>query len=541
MVTSSKCLDTALKGRTDFFMQFMRIKISQLFRRQTLLGPGRSRNQCAVLFFAISLLSSCSAMEKASNVIFPKVPPSILFSAIVADEPTAVLAARDVLAKGGTAADAAAILYFALAATYPSQAGLGSGGVCMVYNPRSGSVETLDFSTVAASVTGPDGEVVAIPSAARGMAWLHARYGVMPWGVLLGQAASIAREGVTTSRAFIEDLKISARQLADDGVALSLFFDRLGDPIGEGIILQQIELGAVLGQIGARGVGFAYRGALANRIVEAAASKNQRISRKDLGNSKPKWSRAIGVPLKGHMIYFPSFGGGKVAANMWKALSSGSTMKGADAVAQSRKIAAAAKVAYSGLSGGEAAQSGSGFAVVDGAGVAVTCSVGLSKPFGSGRFLPGLGFTLAPAPDKAVLARQPFSPILVIDQKSKKFILATTGAGGSMAVSSIINVVARILLAGQPLAEASDNPRLHQGGFTDQIIVEKAAIAKLTSALEVGGAKVKSVPSLGRVNAIYCPAGLPPESRGDRPCQVKADKRGHGVGARFKKDRKEKG
>ena len=84
------------------------------------------------LFFA---LTGCSSIERATNSILPKTPPSILHAAVVADEPTAVLTARDMLARGGNAADAAVGLYFTLAVTFPSQAGIGSSGTCMVYDP----------------------------------------------------------------------------------------------------------------------------------------------------------------------------------------------------------------------------------------------------------------------------------------------------------------------------------------------------------------------------------------------------------------------
>ena len=71
------------------------------------------------------------------------------------------------------------------------------------------------------------------------------------------------------------------------------------------------------------------------------------------------------------------------------------------------------------------------------------------------------------------------------------------------------------------------------------MVAENSLTEKEINALEAGGTKVKLVPRIGRVNAVYCEAGLPSESRDNAPCQVVADKRGHGVGAQFKKDRSE--
>ncbi len=67
------------------------------------------------------------------------------FGGLAADEPQAVVVARDVLSAGGTAADAAVAMYFALAVTLPSSAGLGGGGVCVVHGSRKTVAEALDF------------------------------------------------------------------------------------------------------------------------------------------------------------------------------------------------------------------------------------------------------------------------------------------------------------------------------------------------------------------------------------------------------------
>src|SRR5262245_56921221 len=108
--------------------------------------------------------------------------------AVVADEPRAVLAARDALAAGGSAGDAAVALYFTLAVTLPSSAGLGGGGVCLVYAPDSERPYVLDFLPRASA----DGSI-GLPGNVRGMAMLHAEYGRIRWMQLLAPAEDLAR------------------------------------------------------------------------------------------------------------------------------------------------------------------------------------------------------------------------------------------------------------------------------------------------------------------------------------------------------------
>src|SRR3954452_6470146 len=88
-------------------------------------GEGR---QCAIVA-ALLVLASCGA-----NTTLPKIDtPRIRLAGYAAgDEPRAVKAAQEILAQGGTVADAGVALALTLTVTLPSRASLGGGGACLI-------------------------------------------------------------------------------------------------------------------------------------------------------------------------------------------------------------------------------------------------------------------------------------------------------------------------------------------------------------------------------------------------------------------------
>ena len=164
--------------------------------------------------------------------------------AIVADEPRAALAAREVLENGGTAVDAITALYFQLSVTMPHAAGLGGGGLCLVHDPDSREVTSYNFLARRSRAGGP----VAIPGNVRGFALMHAVHGSAQWSSLVTPAEVLAAQGHEVSRAFARELAPLAPALRTRPALAGIYLKPTGAPLQEGDMLVQPELAAALGQ-----------------------------------------------------------------------------------------------------------------------------------------------------------------------------------------------------------------------------------------------------------------------------------------------------
>jgi gamma-glutamyltranspeptidase/glutathione hydrolase len=481
--------------------------------------------------------------------------------AVAADEPRAVLAARDALAAGGSAADAAVALYFTLAVTLPSSAGLGGGGVCLVHAPDGERPYMLDFLPRPSA----DGSI-GMPANVRGMAMLHAEHGRMRWSQLLGPAEDLAR-GTSVSRTLARDLADNGYTLLGDPEASRVFAGADGGLVGEGDGLRQFDLAGTISQIRRNGAGAFYSGSLAIRMAQAAQDSGMALSAETLRAVRPRARDALTVGVGSRAGYFasPPADGGLLGAQLATMLQgrddaaageadrahflveaskraqveTARRLQGSDgdaetiarlspnrlqALMQDYDRGSATPVSAIGpVPAGNDEGGTTGFVVADGDGLAVACEVTLSRPFGMGRMVQGTGIFLAAPPNTGGF---PLGPVIAINPEDETvdFIgAASPGATGTTALATVfVDAVAR----GESLESAIGAKRVYYSAASDTVAYENGISDSVVSELSRRGHALQPAGELGRVNAIWCSGGLPDDSDS---CQAQSDPRGSGL------------
>lgn len=472
---------------------------------------------------------------------------------VAADEPNAALAMREILSAGGTAVDAAVAGGFMLGVTLPSVAGLSGGGVCLAFDSLTKRLDTVNFLPRTAMGGG-----MGVPMTPRGLALLHSKGGRLRIEQTIGPAEQAARLGVPLSRAFAAYLNIPGVAPMLEPAAQALFFAPGGFPLPEGTPIRQPELAALLARLRLAGIGDLYTGLAARQLVEAAKAVGGTLSLDDLRAALPGLEVPLQQTLGNHVFAVPggAVGGGAIAADIFAQL----RRLGFDALpppdrpqrfAEATRRAVAAQVKRSrgdavpppgtdaaaqtlladfrpgqptpdaGLSLPEgSAPPGASLVAVDLTGSAVACTfTGGGSLFGTGRSLPGTGLFLPPpATVNASLA-----PVLVVNLNAGKTFMAATGTGGGPASAAVMQVLGAAFVDGHDLEESVIRPRQFAEG--PYLFLEPDADDSRERLKQQGYTPIDA-PGMGRVNAIFCPSGVPdPTPR----CDQRTDPRGFGL------------
>jgi gamma-glutamyltranspeptidase/glutathione hydrolase len=207
---------------------------------------------------------------------------------IVAAEPAAAEAGREILRAGGSAVDAAIAAQLVLTMVEPQSSGIGGGAYIMVSD--EGGVSAYDGRETAPSSVTPGmfldatgeardfrevrygGLSVGVPGMIAVMALAHREHGRLDWERLFAPAIRLAEDGFAVPARLADALEQARErfQLLPDMRAQ--YFHPEGRPFAEGERMMNAELAASYRLLAAEGEDAFYHGALAEEISEAVAN-----------------------------------------------------------------------------------------------------------------------------------------------------------------------------------------------------------------------------------------------------------------------------
>jgi gamma-glutamyltranspeptidase/glutathione hydrolase len=202
---------------------------------------------------------------------------------VVAANPLAAAAGREILRAGGSAVDAAIAVQLVLGLVEPQSSGLGGGAFMLHWHQASRSLTTLDGRETAPAAATPDlflqpdgrpmgfrdavigGRSVGVPGLVRLLETAHARHGRLPWARLFDPAIRHAEDGFRISPRLSGLL--ANDPLRNDPVAGPVYFlpDGSARPAGE--LLRLPAYAATLRRLAAEGASAFYAGEIAEEIV----------------------------------------------------------------------------------------------------------------------------------------------------------------------------------------------------------------------------------------------------------------------------------
>lgn len=288
----------------------------------------------ASLVAAISLAGCASAPD--APVVASQAKPAI-DGAVASADPRATQAGEAMLAKGGSAVDAAIATMIALTVVEPQSSGIGGGGFLVLGAP-DGAVTTFDGRETAPAAATPEwflddngkplpgreatisGLSVGVPGNIALAARAHAKHGKVSWNELFEPAIALARDGFVLNARLHSSLQGQEHRAGHTAEGRALFYTAEGQPKPVGTLIVQPELAETLGKIARSGAEYFYGPLVADPLAATIAAETPRdsaMTSRDIQYYEPKERAAVCGDYRGYRVCGmgpPSSGGIAVIA-----------------------------------------------------------------------------------------------------------------------------------------------------------------------------------------------------------------------------------
>jgi gamma-glutamyltranspeptidase/glutathione hydrolase len=205
---------------------------------------------------------------------------------VVAANPYASWAGKNIIENGGSAIDAAVAIQAMLTLVEPQSSGIGGGAFILYWDNENKKLHTFDGRETAPRSATPyifidDGEpmrwidavvggkAVGVPGVLKALEMAHGEFGELEWRNLFEDAINTARQGFIVSPRLERLLKLDIHPGLNTFVTSQNYFKPNGNYLKEGTNQKNNLLANTLLQIAAKGTDYFYKGELAEKIAEA--------------------------------------------------------------------------------------------------------------------------------------------------------------------------------------------------------------------------------------------------------------------------------
>jgi gamma-glutamyltranspeptidase/glutathione hydrolase len=276
----------------------------------------------------------------------------------------ASVAGAQILAKGGSAVDAAIAANAVLGVTEPMMNGIGGDLFAIYWEAKTGKLYGLNSSGWApqaltvAHIKAKDAtrmpsrgiDSVTVPGAVAGWNALHSRFGKLPWKEDLQPAIHYATTGYPVPELIHGFWEGSLEALSTDPESRRVYLPN-GKPPDIGQIFTNLDLAKALQSLADEGAAAFYKGRIAQAILTTSRELGGTMAADDLAAFSPEWVDPISTTYRGWTVYeLPPNGQGMAALEMLNLMETTSASSdGPSSVSELHKKIEAMKIAYADL------------------------------------------------------------------------------------------------------------------------------------------------------------------------------------------------
>jgi gamma-glutamyltranspeptidase / glutathione hydrolase len=268
-----------------------------------------------------------------------------------------------ILARGGSAIDAAIAANAVLAVTEPMKNGLGGDLFVLYRDAATGTLTGLNasgsapralspaFLTKLGDKTMPQEGIhsVTVPGAVEGWAKIHQRFGKLPWKDLFQDAIAYAENGFPVAEGVAETWNEApnVKKVHTSAESVRVFLPG-GKPPHEGDLFRNPDMARAFRMIAEKGPDAFYKGEIASAILKTSEHLGGTMTAQDLAAVSSEWVQPISIDYRGWRVYeLPPNSQGMAALEMLNIMEvSPAAVQGPHSPEEMHKRIEAMKLAY---------------------------------------------------------------------------------------------------------------------------------------------------------------------------------------------------